>query len=274
MDKLWEITEGLALGVAWRAWRLVLEPPLEIANISTLRGIWGSALHDVSRELYDRIFEGRWTEKNQVPLYIVRSSLDTTELECVLIGEALKHEDMLFSAWEEAGRRGYGSERIPFSLGSREIIAEGPGALKQAGWRENKPVVLFFVHPVRLLRKGQLIAAPSVRDIALASMRRLWNLQETPPSLDQRETGHALLRLCDQIPTLYDASRPMRYTRYSARQKADVEYRCVSSALAFPEGAGPLMPLFDACQWLHMGKNTIMGLGQPLLEDFNPEELA
>lgn len=273
MESLWNLTESLALGVQWRAWRLALDPPLKVANVSTLRGIWGAALRDLSPEVYDLVFEGRWGPENKIPLYIVRTSLDSQELECVFIGPALEHEALLFAAWEEAGKRGYGKERIPFSLGAKELIAEGPDFLKENSWRENKPVVLFYAQPVRLMRRGQLIVAPSVRDVALASMRRLWNLQTNPPTLSQRDAGNQLLDLCDDTPTLYDASRPFRYTRYSARQRAEVEYRCVSSALAFPEGAGPLLPLFDACQWLHMGKNAILGMGRAVLDEFKAEEI-
>ena len=207
-------------------------------------------------------------------MYIIRPSLDGRDLECIFIGRATEYEEVLFAAWNLAGTRGYGKTRIPFSLGAQELIAEGPDFLKGNSWRENNPVVLFFAQPVRLMRGGQLIAAPSVRDVALAAMRRVWNFQTKSPSLAQRDASRLILDLCDSTPTLYDASRPMRYVRYSARQKAEVEYRCVSSALAFPEGAGPLLPLFDACQWLHMGKNTILGLGQALLDDFDENEIS
>jgi hypothetical protein len=36
----------------------------------------------------------------------------------------------------------------------------------------------------------------------------------------------------------------------------------VSGSLDLPEGLGPLALLLAAAQWLHLGKGTVMGLGQ------------
>lgn len=36
----------------------------------------------------------------------------------------------------------------------------------------------------------------------------------------------------------------------------------VAGALDLPAGPGPLAPLLAAACWLHLGKGTIMGLGQ------------
>jgi hypothetical protein len=36
----------------------------------------------------------------------------------------------------------------------------------------------------------------------------------------------------------------------------------VVGTLDLPDGPGPLSPLIAAAQWLHLGKGTVMGLGQ------------
>ncbi len=54
--------------------------------------------------------------------------------------------------------------------------------------------------------------------------------------------------------------------RYSARQHAELEFRGVTGCLDLPQGPGELWPLLAAATWLHLGKGTVMGLGQVLVE--------
>ena len=32
-----------------------------------------------------------------------------------------------------------------------------------------------------------------------------------------------------------------------------------------PDGPGPLWPLIAAATWIHLGKGTVFGMGQPIL---------
>jgi hypothetical protein len=50
--------------------------------------------------------------------------------------------------------------------------------------------------------------------------------------------------------------------RYSGRQRAELELRGITGYLDLPHGPGPLWPLLAAAQWLHLGKGTVMGMGQ------------
>jgi hypothetical protein len=56
--------------------------------------------------------------------------------------------------------------------------------------------------------------------------------------------------------------RRLDLVRYSGSQKAEVELRGVAGSLALPAGPGPLSPLLAAAAWIHIGKGTVMGLGQ------------
>ena len=56
--------------------------------------------------------------------------------------------------------------------------------------------------------------------------------------------------------------RRLDLVRYSGSQKAEVELRGVAGSLALPVGPGPLSPLLAAAAWIHIGKGTVMGLGQ------------
>ena len=50
--------------------------------------------------------------------------------------------------------------------------------------------------------------------------------------------------------------------RYSGSQKAEVELRGVAGSLALPARPSPISPLLAAAAWIHIGKGTVMGLGQ------------
>ena len=56
--------------------------------------------------------------------------------------------------------------------------------------------------------------------------------------------------------------RRLDLVRYSGSQKAEVELRGVAGSLALPVGPGPLSSLLAAAAWIHIGKGTVMGLGQ------------
>ncbi|HID23178.1 MAG TPA: CRISPR system precrRNA processing endoribonuclease RAMP protein Cas6, partial [Planctomycetaceae bacterium] len=54
--------------------------------------------------------------------------------------------------------------------------------------------------------------------------------------------------------------------RYSARQKRELELHGVSGHFDLPDGPGSLWPLLLAAHWLHVGKGTVMGLGEIRIE--------
>ena len=50
------------------------------------------------------------------------------------------------------------------------------------------------------------------------------------------------------------------------RQESELDLHGVAGSLELPRGPGELWPLLAAAQWLHLGKGTIMGLGQLIVE--------
>ena len=53
---------------------------------------------------------------------------------------------------------------------------------------------------------------------------------------------------------------------FSARQGREFCVHGVCGLLDLPEGPGALWPLLAALQWIHVGKSTIVGLGQLQIE--------
>lgn len=266
VDTLRTLLMRLAGGVRWKAWRLQLELPPEPVSVPTLRGVWGAALHDLDPAVYARVFEGQREGCMQRPLYVLRSAPDHAALDCIHIGAALDHETVLMRAWDIAGGRGLGKQRIPFLLRQQTLLADSSQVPRSASWPEHRPCRMAFLTPLRLLHQGMLITSPTLQDVALAALRRLWDLQEQQPDLPRHEAIALVVACCEDIPVLYEPVERRRVTRYSARQEQDLELRCVIGAMLLPEGPGALAPLLNAALWLHVGKGATLGMGQMELQ--------
>ena len=76
------------------------------------------------------------------------------------------------------------------------------------------------------------------------------------------------------VPTLSDDRRGLRWrdwSRYSGRQKQEMNLGGVTGAWtlrADPAALAPFLPWLRLGQWLHLGKNTTMGLGGYRLQGY------
>jgi hypothetical protein len=263
-----------------RAWRLTLSLAEVQPTVPLLRGVWGAALHDLDRRLYDSLFEGK---PGGTPGYLLRPASGSSErgfmLDFLLFGapEAAA-EELAWSAWELALQRGLGPQRVPARLEDvRPVAWDGtlltparrqPGfALAPLPWPGSaaRPCRLVFPTPLRLLRDGCLIAAPTVADLTLAALRRFNALapEAADPSWAARSSWLGLARALPAEPFRGEACD---FVRYSGRQKTEIELRGVVGELSLPQGPGLLAELLLASTWLHLGKSTVQGLGQVRIE--------
>jgi hypothetical protein len=260
-----------------RAWRLHLETPTVEATVPMLRGVWGAALHDRQPELYRSLFEGG---AGGTPGYVLRPAPREAEpapaLEMILFGPAgTEAEARLWASWEGALGKGLGPRRAPARLAEvRPMAWDGtalspgrrqPGfALYPLPWPGGDPAGacwLRFSAPLRLMRNGRLTLQPSLADLAMAALRRLhalFHAQAEPVWAERQEW----LRLAWTVPCAPWQGGPLDLVRYSGSQKGEIELRGVAGGLFLPEGPGPLTELLAAAGWLHLGKGTVMGLGQ------------
>jgi hypothetical protein len=259
-----------------RAWRLHLETPEVEATVPLLRGVWGAALHEQAPDLYRTIFE---SESGDIPRYVLRPAPAHVQpapaLEMILFGPAMPEvEDRLWAAWELALARGLGPQRRTARLVEvRPLAWDGtalaparrqPGfALSGLPWPGDpaSPCWLRFQAPLRLLRHGRLLTQPTLADLTVAALRRLHGLSPGVPGAG-RESSDEALRLAWAVPSGVWEGRPLDLVRYSARQRSEIELRGVAGELYLGSGPGPLASLLAAACWLHLGKGTVMGLGQ------------
>jgi len=269
--------QGLAQ-LTVRAWRLHLETPGVQATVPLLRGVWGAALHDLAPDLYRSLFEGA---PSGTPGYLVRpapaESLPAPALEFLLFGPSSPEQEApVWAAWELALERGLGPERRRARLldvrplaWDRTVLGAArrqPGfALAPLPWptAEGQPWRLEFPAPLRLLRNGRLITAPTLADIVMASLRRV-RAFATQAAEAVWERRHDWLNLARGVSVTPFQGQPFDLVRYSGRQRGEIDLHGVAGEMTLPAGPGPLADLLLAAGWLHIGKSTVMGLGQLL----------
>lgn len=277
MQRLAETLQKTLASLTVRAWRLHLETPGVLATVPLLRGVWGAALKSLSPHCYASLFEGG---AGRTPRYLMRpappEASPAPAVEFLLFGPHDEAEtDAAWSAWEESLRRGLGPERRPAQLVAVHPLAWDGTALmegrRQPGFRlhplpwpggdPTDPCRLVFEAPLRLLRDGRLITSPGLPDLTLATLRRLHALAGEAATTVW-EAREEWLEIGRSHTSGEWKGRPLDLVRYSGRQKREVELHGVAGELPLPEGLGPLAELFAAAMWVHLGKSTVVGLGQ------------
>jgi len=198
-------------------------------------------------------------------------------LDWFLFGAAIPHEAILLHAWKEALHAGLGQGARPVAIVSCETLSPTgavethgrPWTLDQACFPANglpgtSACHLHFPTPLRILRQGALIHQPKLADLVVAACRRTSAMS---PSDGQNDVmlREDLLEDALRRPSRW-CGRRLELHRFSARQDRDVELRGVTGLLHLPEGPGYAWPLLAAAHWLHLGKGTIYGMGQVVVE--------
>jgi hypothetical protein len=260
-----------------RAWRLHLETPGVLASVPMIRGVWGAALRAESETSYRSLFE---VSEPGVPRYVLRPAPPDAEpapaLEFLLYGHADPVIDAaVWAAWDRAADQGLGPDRRPFRIVATVPLAWDETPLRPARVQPGFALAplpwpipdvragcrLEFPAPLRLIRHGQLIREPAPPDLAIAALRRICAL--VGPAADPLWLErHEWLEIARTIPSRSWQGSRLDLVRYSGSQRREIDLQGVAGTLDLPAGPGPLGPLLAASQWLHLGKGTVMGLGQ------------
>jgi hypothetical protein len=214
----------------------------------------------------------------------------TVPMELTLIGDAVKHESSVLRGWQLASRMGLGSKRLPFEVIScvpldpheRPIQRTGPSAawdLSQVAWPlksdpETSPCRLEMVTPLRLLSreiadatprelKGnkRLIESPTFAQLVASAMRRIGPFLAPVERLGWQMQERRCVELAERHPCGEFSGWIQSSERWSASQKASLNFAGVCGSLSLPFGPGPFWMLLAVARWLHLGKNTTHGLG-------------
>jgi hypothetical protein len=130
---------------------------------------------------------------------------------------------------------------------------------------------LEFRAPLRLIYGKRLVVRPTPADLVVAMLRRIQALApEDARATRLWESRRGWLELARSIPSLPWEGRRLDLVRFSGSQQAELELRGVSGSLTLPDGPGPLSSLLKAATWLHLGKGSVMGMGQVRILPLDP----
>ena len=126
---------------------------------------------------------------------------------------------------------------------------------------EETPCRLEFPAPLRLLRQGKLIASPTPADIVLATLHRVCALAgpDTDPLWAARRHW---LELGRAVPFEPWQGRRLDLVATRGRRRPRSSYAVSPARSPFPSVPAPFRSLLAAAAWIHIGKGTVMGLGQ------------
>ncbi len=271
--------------------RLSLEfPSAHHSSISMFRGRWGEVLRGLDFGVYSAVFHPHEVGNGgSAPLYLLREGgrVDETtcDIECILFGSAGRQLSTILRAFDIAGGMGLGEPNVPFFV--RNISGIGPDgavldsptswSISQAAWPlwgdpHALPCRLLFPKPLRIVRlnhqtrQDQLVKQPTFEILVDAMLRRIESFLgpecKSPAAMAERER---LMQLAAQTHAVSLGWQEAELEVLSPSLRRKPNRRGVVGGVLLPEGAGELWPLVAQSQWLHLGKSTVLGMGQMLV---------
>ncbi len=199
----------------------------------------------------------------------------------VLIGPALDHFPYLVIALQAMGENGIGRGRGRMCLENIEamhplrlpkqiyestsnvintiddMFITTPDLLTE---KEYKELGIEFMTPVRLTRQGKLQDEFTFELLVRALLRRFHDL--CPWVAVPRGVHDELLEQAKQISTSSNSLTWFDWERYSSRQKGRMKLGGLVGKVSLQGELTPFIPLLRWGEVLHVGKNTVFGLGK------------
>ncbi|WP_143892705.1 CRISPR system precrRNA processing endoribonuclease RAMP protein Cas6 [Tepidimonas sediminis] len=210
------------------------------------------------------------------------------QFHMVLVGDwAIGQLPLLVEAWQHAFRQGLGRQRIRLHLErvqwckpdqtvqdvwtaeSGRVAAHRPKLNVPEPPEDGSSLRLMAITPLRLQHQGKPLRPEelSVRTLLLTALRRASLMSELHMDRKIQVDVKGLLELVPQMRDQRDALTWRDWTRYSSRQGREMILGGVVGPwiLTAPSWSKAWSWLWLG-QWLHLGKNVTMGLGQYHLE--------
>lgn len=200
----------------------------------------------------------------------------------LLIGPALDYVPYLIVTLQAMGENGIGRGRGKMSV--RQVAMHNPyRRLTQLIYTDAENIVhpaneleiktqdllvdefspsqleLQFITPVRLTQGGRLQDEISCELLVRAILRRLHDLV---PEASSEQDHTDLLAAAQEIEVTKQELQWYDWERYSSRQKSRMKLGGLLGTATLAGNLTPFMPLLRWGELLHVGKNTVFGLGQ------------
>ncbi len=142
--------------------------------------------------------------------------------------------------------------------------------LSQLSQPPNHPttqLTLHFLTPTRIKFGGHLTSDFQFHHLIRALLRRLSGLMYFHCGSELQVDFRGLIQLAEKIEKVSDTLRWQEQTRYSARQKTEMQMGGFVGSVTFAGDLTPFLPLLVAGEFVHVGKGTVMGLGKYRISD-------
>lgn len=211
--------------------------------------------------------------------------------ECVfdltLFGHAALHPQIYMDALLWMEKKGWGAERIPFTL--RTVTDPDTGRVIYAGgrtWLRNlschsmkiregyaRSALLHFDTPLRIVTGGKLFAELPFDMLMRFLVGRFELLTKVCTNMTMDWDQEEMLRQAAEIRIVDQQWRKIDFTRYSMNQKGNkLDLPSQTGRILYEGDLSPFLPFLEAGRYLHVGKNTTIGFGH--YEVFYDEEVA
>jgi CRISPR-associated endoribonuclease Cas6 len=212
---------------------------------------------------------------------------DVLHLHLTLFGQATRYLVWFIYTLNKLGERGLGKNKMLFKV--EEVTSEGqkiyPIDNDQVGTiatndrivlEPGKPmqgkISLEFLSPLVLRTKGMIHSKFAAYSFMANLLRRVTNLNafygENPEAVTDPKP------YLDTVKSLSvkSAMKPVGRSRYSTRQKQEIDYSGIIGSVSLAGEIGILMPLLKAGEVMGVGKNTAFGFGRyKILKEGNTE---
>ncbi len=132
-------------------------------------------------------------------------------------------------------------------------------------------LTLRLLTPLRIKNRNSFAAELPFHLLVRGMLRRIATMFTHfgggEPALDYP----GLVRRAYDVAVVEDATRWKDWTRYSSRQKQAMQFGGLVGSVTYAGDLGEYLPLLEACKVLHVGKQSVFGLGRI---DYAPQGAA
>lgn len=203
---------------------------------------------------------------------------DAFGVSVVLLGQGIDYLPHVFLALRRLGERGLGRDRVSFDItqvvsGDGDVLFKGPGegSLGPAPNQrlnlsaQNTARATFLIElltPLRLKNDGRIARSVSPFALIQSLTRRVFLLHHFHGEGDAQLSKTAFLDAADGTEMADSSFRWVDKTRYSTRQQRKIPIGGIVGRMECHGDWGILGPLLRAGEYVHVGKNTSLGMGR------------
>ena len=124
------------------------------------------------------------------------------------------------------------------------------------------PRRLSFPAPLRLILRGALLNSPDFPGIVGSALRRVAGLAGESRGEGCRSLMRSVFQEAARIEACRWRGERVDLVHWSGARQREIGLYGVVGSLLLPNGPGRLWPLFATNRWTHVGKGTVLGVGE------------